>query len=117
LDPSNTATPKKRKNEALASPESARKLKKMDKLKKNGLSDTVNDGYDQPHISHDTHRWVFRKEMKTQNNAREAVKIFKVAPRRTKRDEMIEDVEAKVNEKRLGMTDEARQYGDMISMG
>jgi len=50
------------------------------------------------------------------NNAREAVKTFKVAPRRSKRDEMIEDVEKKVNTERLGLTPDGRKYGYMIPM-
>jgi hypothetical protein len=49
-------------------------------------------------------------------NTREAVKICKVAPRRSKRDEMIADVEAKTNAKGLGLTADVLQYGDMIPM-
>jgi hypothetical protein len=54
--------------------------------------------------------------MRTHNNAREAVKIFKVAPCRSKRDEMIAEVEAKVNAKGLGLTADGLQYGDMLPM-
>ena len=49
-------------------------------------------------------------------NAREAVKIFKVAPRRSKMNEMIADAETKVNAKGLGLTADGLQHGDMIPM-
>jgi hypothetical protein len=49
-------------------------------------------------------------------NAREAVKIFKVAPSRSKMDEMIADAEAKVNAKGLGLMADGLQYSDMIPM-
>lgn len=40
---------------------------------------------------------------RTQNDAREGAKLFKGAPRRSRRDEMIADVEAKVNTLGLGL--------------
>jgi hypothetical protein len=55
-------------------------------------------------------------EPENTNSAQEAVKTFKVAPRRSKRDEMIEDVEKKVNTERLGLTPDGRKYGSMIPM-
>jgi hypothetical protein len=46
---------------------------------------------------HDTHRWIFTTSKRTQHDAREAVKLFKGAPRRSRRDEKVADVEVKVN--------------------
>lgn len=57
---------------------------------------------------------MFKSPIVTQNNAREAVKVFKVAPRRSKRDEMIKDVEAKVNAEKKGLTPDGLRFGFMV---
>jgi hypothetical protein len=83
-----------------------------DEVKKAKLNNIANPG--PVPVTHDTHYWKFKSVMKTQNNAREAVKVFKVHPRRNKRDEMIADVEAKVNADRKGLTPDGLRFGSML---
>jgi hypothetical protein len=100
--------------------DTAKKRKKSDKEGDSADTDKAKKGKnnkiksDQGPVTHDTHYWKFKSVMKTQNNAREAVKIFKVHPRRNKRDEMIADVEAKVNADRKGLTPDGLRFGSML---